>query len=132
MNPPTNTEPASPDPEPIPPQQALQSVSQSNAHQADAPIPKIKTKKKKKKRKNCSRRDCVHQQHHDVVTQSLTHAILRLNENLHSDFKNDPRSYPPIHFPPISTLRTLPLPSRITFSPGFHPGIIPLMDIVFV
>ena len=89
------------------------------------PVPK--KKKKEKKKKTCSRSLCFCQQSNDLVAESLAYAVLRLNENSRS---NCIHFHPPNRFPP--TPKVLPVPSRNKFSPGFHPGVIPLMDVMFI
>ena len=87
--------------------------------------------RKVKRRKKNYPRDCAHQQSSDFVAETLAHALLLLNKN--SDTSKDLQfcDTPYNHSSPKPPCAFLPSPSRIKFSPGFHPGIIPLMDIVF-
>ena len=89
---------------------------------------KKRKKKRKRKRKTCSLGDS--QQQYNDLAQSLGHVVLWLKENS----KNicDPQfSNLSNRLPYSPTPKVVPIPSRVKFSPGLHPGVIPLMDIDF-
>jgi len=130
---PVPRDPAPQQPTPQPQQPTSRPVSDPTPQPAPVPVPKSKKRKKKKrKRKNCSHKDRVYEVIPDIVGKCLAQAILRLNANFGDDFKKYPDNFQRSRFSPVSDLRTYPNPSRIKYSPGLHPGIIPLMNIVFV
>ena len=85
----------------------------------------MKNKKKKRKRKNYSHKTF------DAVAQYVAQTVQQMNANFQNYFKRID-NHAPSDILPVPSPRMFPNPSRIKFSPGIHPGIIHLMDIVFV
>ena len=131
--------------EPPNPQPDSQTVQQLTSQQETSPLPKPLTssppilalapilapekKRKKKKPQKIKRKN--EQYKNDI--QSITSALLRLNEEIQSqDFLSYipqisyPFRQPPTIFPISSS------PPRARIPPGIYPGIVPLMDILFL
>ena len=120
-----------PDSQPIP-QSASQPVSRPASRSATEPAVNSVSKTKKRRKKTCSGRDCLHQQDNDLVTKSLAYASLRLDKDSQNILKVPQLNNLFNRLSPKPTPIVLPIPYRNKFSPGFHPGVIPFMDIISV